>query len=64
MQNIDCISAHPVKNPEWVANDGNDTDLGALRDAWSSFRRAANAVDDIFQPVPDRFGYRRLALAE
>jgi hypothetical protein len=58
MQDIDCIFAHPIKNLEWVANDGNDTDLGALRDAWSSVGRTANAVDDIAQAVPDSFGYR------
>jgi hypothetical protein len=64
MQNIDCIVAHPVKNPEWIANDGNDADLRALREARSSFRQAANALDDMFQPAPDGFRYRAgLALA-
>lgn len=58
MQNIDCIGVYPVKNPEWIANDGNDADLGALRDARTSFGHTANAFDDIFQPASDGFGYR------
>jgi hypothetical protein len=58
MQNIDCVIAHSVENPEWVANDCNDADIGALGDARSRFRCAANAVDDIDQAAFDRLGYR------
>jgi hypothetical protein len=48
MQNIDGIVAGPVENLEWVTNNGNDTDSGALRDAWGSIGRTANTVDDTF----------------
>src|ERR1700720_2479043 len=58
MQNIDGVLAHPIENTERVANDRDDADLGALRDARSSFGRTANAIDDILQPVSDSFGYR------
>jgi len=33
MQNINGVAARPVKDPEWIAHDCGDTDLGALRDA-------------------------------
>jgi hypothetical protein len=48
MQNIDGIVARSVENLEWVTNNGNDTDSGALRNAWGSIGRTANAIDDIF----------------
>jgi hypothetical protein len=48
MQDIDGIVARSVENLEWVANNGNDTDSGALRNARGSIGRAANAVDDAF----------------
>jgi hypothetical protein len=59
MQNVDGVSAHPVKNPEGIANDGNDADVGTLRDTRSRFRCAANAVNNIDQAALDGFGYRR-----
>ena len=48
MQNIDGIVARSIENLEWVTNNGNDTDLRALRNAWGSIGRTANAVDGIF----------------
>jgi hypothetical protein len=48
MQNIDGIVPRSVENPVWVANNGNDTDSGALRNARGSIGRTANAVNDIF----------------
>jgi hypothetical protein len=48
MQNIDGVVARSIQNPEWVANNGDDTDSGALRNAWGGIGRTANAVDDTF----------------
>jgi hypothetical protein len=31
MQDIDSVVAQPIKNSEGIANDGNDSDLRALR---------------------------------
>jgi hypothetical protein len=53
MQNIDGVAAHPVENPEWIANDCSDSDLRALRDSRSSFGCTANAIDNIAQPAFD-----------
>jgi hypothetical protein len=53
MQNIDGVVAHPVEDPKWITHDGGGPDLGALREAWRSFRRAADAINDTFQPTPN-----------
>jgi hypothetical protein len=58
MQNIDGLVAHPVKNSEWIADDGNDADVGTLRDARSRFGRAANAVNDVDQAALNGDCYR------
>jgi hypothetical protein len=47
MQNVDCVAAHPVKDPKGIADDCDHTNMGALRDARGSFGRSANAVDNI-----------------
>jgi hypothetical protein len=57
MQDVDCVAAHPVKDPEGIADDCDHTNMGALRDARGSFGRSANAIDDIGQPMPDGLGY-------
>jgi hypothetical protein len=43
MQDIDSVVAQPIKNPEGIADDGNDSDL-----------RAARGAERLW--VPDRFG--------
>ena len=58
MQDIDCLAAYSVKNSEWIANDCNDTNVGALRDTWGGFGRAANTVDDPVQPTANGISYR------
>jgi hypothetical protein len=60
MQNIDCIVAHPVKNPEWITHDGDDAYLGALREARSSFGRTATFSN--LRPIASAIA--GLALAE
>jgi hypothetical protein len=58
VQNIDCVVANPVKNPEGIANDRGYADLRALGYARSGFGCTANAVNNIDQPTLDGFGYR------
>ncbi|HEU0084174.1 MAG TPA: hypothetical protein VFQ87_15025, partial [Bradyrhizobium sp.] len=40
-------------------NDGDDANLRASGQAWSRFRRTADAVDHIIQPPLDIFSYCR-----
>jgi len=56
VQDINCIFAHAIKDPKWIANHGDDADLGALRNSRSSIWDTANAIDDVFQPSSDGVG--------
>jgi hypothetical protein len=58
VQDVDGVLSDPVKNPKWVTNNSGDTNLRALRKARSGLRRAADAVDDLYQSVLDGLGYR------
>jgi hypothetical protein len=58
MQDIDYLAPCSVKDTEWVANDCNDTNVGALRYARGGFGYTANAVNNIDQPALDSFSYR------
>src|SRR5258708_15534524 len=62
MQDIDRVVAHPVKNPEWITDDRNYTDLGALRDPRRGFGQTANAIDNIAQSAFDGCGDRRAGI--
>ena len=59
VQDINPAFAHAIKDPKWIANHGYDADLGSLRDSRRGFGDTANAVDDVFQPSPDRAGNKR-----
>jgi hypothetical protein len=62
-ENIDRVVVHPIKNPEWIANDRSYTNLSALRDARSNWGRMANAVDNISNRRPMASAIVGLALA-
>jgi hypothetical protein len=64
MKDIDCVLADPVKNPKWIANNGDDADLRALRNARSSPGCVADAINNIVKSARDGFSYRGLGLAE
>src|SRR5450631_4224220 len=56
MQYVDGIAAHPIKDTEWIADDGDDTNLRTLGNPRSGFGCMANPVDDIRQPELNGLG--------
>ncbi len=63
VQDIDCVAAHSIENPEWVANDGGHPYLRTLRNARSSLRQAANTFNNDNKSALDRLSYPRAGVS-
>jgi hypothetical protein len=63
VQDIDCVTAHSIKNAERVANDGGHPYLRTLRNARSSFRQAANTLNNGSESVLDSLSYPRAGVS-
>ena len=60
VQDFDRVTAEAIENLVRIAQDQSDAHVGTASDARSTVRSTSQPVDDVFDPIGNRFGNLRI----